>query len=113
MFHAPFPQIVAAAVLAVMLPAANAAQPDFSAPPPVIQLAQSPDPQDLDADAQAMADLMAALMGAVAGAGTEPAYGRATPSPTLLPLGARSVDLQGIAAADLMDLVLPAGRDIR
>ena len=76
----------------------------FAELPPNLHLTQTI-PDTFDPDDRALADLMEALLGAVAG--SEPSA-RTVPSPTLAPLGARLVDLQGMNAADLIDLLLPS-----
>jgi len=60
---------------------------------------------DLDGEDRAMAEIMGALMGAVTGAGAEM---QAPPaSPNLADLGGRTVDLQGIPADALIELIVP------
>jgi outer membrane protein OmpA-like peptidoglycan-associated protein len=60
---------------------------------------------DLDGDDQAMAEIMGALMGAFAGSGGDSAPPLA--SPNLQGLNAQPVDLQGIPAEAMMELILP------
>ncbi|MBQ2261407.1 MAG: OmpA family protein [Loktanella sp.] len=62
---------------------------------------------DLDGEDRAMAEIMGALMGAVAGVGTEPAHAQGATSPNLAGLGAKTVDLQGIPADALVEMIVP------
>lgn len=66
----------------------------------------------LQGDERAVAELLGALMGTVAGAGVDPAAPAARLSPTLAPLGGVPVDLQGMPAEALMDLILPFQRTV-
>ena len=67
---------------------------------------------DLGADDRAMAEIMGALMGAVAGAASDPAHAQTASSARLAPLDARTVDLQGIPADAVIEMIVPF-QDIR
>lgn len=71
---------------------------------PPAQPINSDKQDDLVAEDRALAELLGTLMGTVTG---DPAQAQRAQSPTLAPLGGRSVDLQGLPAAQLIDLILP------